>query len=125
MDGGSEEAVCPQGTNLHQFSHGSRLKKARTKAKTGLDPKPAQLRFAMALVMGQDVTCVAATGFRKSLAFQMVTFLKEMMFGIVITPIGALGEDQVRACEQFRIKACYLVEGDIDGNSVKMKDMDV
>ncbi|KAF8471075.1 hypothetical protein BDZ91DRAFT_638704, partial [Kalaharituber pfeilii] len=76
--------------------------------RTGLTPKPAQLRFAMALVMGKDVTCVAATGFGKSLAFQMALFMMLKKVGVVITGIEALGEDQVEACARYKLRAVLL-----------------
>lgn len=37
--------------------------------RTGLTPKPEQLRCALALISGQDVTFIAATGFGKSLVY--------------------------------------------------------
>ncbi|KAF8432293.1 hypothetical protein BGX38DRAFT_1073185, partial [Terfezia claveryi] len=75
---------------------------------TGLDPRDAQIGFAMALLLGKDVSCVAATGFGKSLAFQMAAFLFGSQFGIVITPIEALREDQVARCADIYLKAVVL-----------------
>lgn len=94
-----------------------------TQNRTGLNPKPAQLRFAMALLMGHDATCIAATGFGKSLAFQMAAMMLEGQLGIIITPIEALGEEQVQSCNDIRLKAVSLVQGDVDGNSVKIRDI--
>jgi len=81
---------------------------ALTKARTGLKPKDAQLRMAMALVYGKDISCVAATGFGKSLTYQMVTLMMGRKFGLIIIPLNALGEDQVWACKKFHIRACNL-----------------
>ncbi|RPB23671.1 hypothetical protein L211DRAFT_762579, partial [Terfezia boudieri ATCC MYA-4762] len=81
---------------------------ALTKARTGLKPKEAQLRVAMALVCGKDVSCVAATGFGKSLTYQMATLMMARKFGLIITPLNALGEDQVISCKRFHIRACNL-----------------
>ena len=94
-----------------------------TKSRTGLDPKPGQLRFAMALIMGKDVTCVAATGFGKSLEFQMAAMFLQGQFGVIIMPIEALGADQVASCNKIRLKAACLVEGDVDRNSVKIREI--
>lgn len=96
---------------------------AMTRSRTGLMPKPAQLRFALALLNKKDVTCVAATGFGKSLAFQMAMFLQENKFGIVVTPIEALGEDQVNKCRDSRLKAVCLVEDDMDANSKTINEI--
>ena len=79
-----------------------------TIGKTGLIPKPAQLRFAMALILQHDVSCVAATGFGKSLAFQMAMFLLGGKFGIVVTPLNRLGQDQVEKCKKIGIRAVLL-----------------
>lgn len=76
-------------------------------ARTGLKPKPAQLRFAMALFLGYDVSCVAATGFGKSLAFQMSAMVMKQ-FGIVITPLNRLGKDQVTKCKKYGLQAVML-----------------
>ncbi|KAF8451631.1 hypothetical protein BGX38DRAFT_1070947, partial [Terfezia claveryi] len=81
---------------------------ALTEHRTGFTPKAAQTRFAMALVSGQDVSCVAATGFGKSLAFQMVMFMIPKKVSFIITAIEALRQDQVNACNKFRLKAISL-----------------
>ena len=89
-----------------------------TKERTGFFPKPAQTRLAMALAMGQDVTCIAPTGFGKSLAFQMAVFGiqmrnkpgKKTQFGICIPGIEALVEDQVEQCTQIGINAVKLTD---------------
>ncbi|KAF8418690.1 hypothetical protein EV426DRAFT_704489 [Tirmania nivea] len=87
-----------------QYEADVRLLSALTKLRTGYEAKPAQLRFLLALYYGKDVTCIAATRFGKSLAFHMVTFLlqkhkeknhTDKRFGIVVTAIEALGENQV------------------------------
>ncbi|KAF8454013.1 P-loop containing nucleoside triphosphate hydrolase protein [Terfezia claveryi] len=97
---------------------------AITQGRTGLTAKPSQTRFAMALLNKRDVTCVAATGFGKSLAFQMAAFLLGgCRFGIVITPIEALGEDQVARCAQIFLRATVLIEGDVDQNAKKIQEI--
>lgn len=86
----------------------------------GFIPKSAQLRFALALDTGEDVTCVAATGFGKSLVFQMAAILmqernecgreKLKQFGICIAAIEALGEDQVDKCAVIGLQAVNLTD---------------
>ncbi|RPB20182.1 hypothetical protein L211DRAFT_756949, partial [Terfezia boudieri ATCC MYA-4762] len=79
-----------------------------TEYRTGYTPKATQLRFAMALVVAKDVTCIAATGFGKSLAFQMAMFMIPRKTGFIITPIEALGQDQVEVCWRYRLKPLAL-----------------
>ena len=66
-------------------------------ARTGLTLKAEQIRCAMALTSGHDVTLVAATGFGKSVVYQIAIMMIKEKFGLVVTPINALGEDQVKA----------------------------
>ncbi|KAF8457344.1 P-loop containing nucleoside triphosphate hydrolase protein [Kalaharituber pfeilii] len=109
-----------------------RLLRCLTKDRTLFDPKPAQLRFAMCLFFGHDVSCVAATGFGKSLAFQMTTFLlekrnrsrpKNKQFGVIITPIEALGEDQVTQCAKLGIPAISLTDSVMHSNPKVIEDI--
>ncbi|RPB18688.1 hypothetical protein L211DRAFT_753602, partial [Terfezia boudieri ATCC MYA-4762] len=79
-----------------------------TKARTGWDARDAQIRFTMVLLLGKDVSCVAATGFGKSLAFQIAAFLSGAKFSIVITPIEALREDQVLKGTEINLRATVL-----------------
>ncbi|KAF8416291.1 hypothetical protein EV426DRAFT_511866, partial [Tirmania nivea] len=76
--------------------------------KTGFMPKPAQLRFAMALIYQKDVSCIAATGFGKSLAFQIAIMMMASKFGLVATPLNRLGEDQVEKCQKIGLPAVLL-----------------
>jgi len=46
-----------------------------TKEKTGYDAKLAQVHFALVLHFGREGSCVAATGFGKSLPFQIAVFM--------------------------------------------------
>jgi len=78
-----------------------------TNYRTGFTPKPTQLRFAMALALGKDVTCVVATGFGKSLAFQME--IRNHHHWDRGTWTGPL---QVEACAKFKLKAISLNEGE-------------
>lgn len=89
-----------------------------TKDRTSFIAKPAQIRVALALDHGHDILCIAATGFGKSLAFQMAVFLlqernltrKLKQFGVCITPIEALGEDQVTKCLRYGVNAVCLTD---------------
>ena len=96
-----------------------------TVERTGLVPKPAQVRLALALDMGKDVSCIAATGFGKSLAFMMAVFMmqrrmlcrKLKQFAICITPIEALGDDQVDKAKRWGINAVSLSEKEVHLNA--------
>lgn len=87
----------------------------------GEDILPCQrstTQTGLALDHGKDVTCIAATGFGKSLAFYMAVFLiqaknlpkKIKQYGVFITPIDALGQDQVMKCQQYGINAVCLTD---------------
>ena len=81
--------------------------------RTGLVPKAAQVRLALALDMGKDVSCIAATGFGKILAFMMAVFMiqrkalarKSKQFAICITSIEAPGDDQVNKAATWGMNA--------------------
>lgn len=127
-----EIANTPDGNGRHKSSELFEWEKTQTykdtstqlecltSVKTGWIPKAAQIRFAMALHTGHNVTCVAATGFGKSLAFQMAAFLMQQrnqqrgetsqQFGVCITPIEALGEDQVNKCAKLGLRALNLTD---------------
>lgn len=96
---------------------------SETKSRTGYTPKAVQVRFAMALIFRKDVTCVAATGFGKSLAFQMALFMLPKKLGIVVSPIEALGQDQVEACKKIGLNALALHEGDLESQPNLLKDI--
>ena len=94
------------------------------RARTGLIPKPAQLRCALALISGEDFTCVAATGFGKTLVYQIAVMMIKEKFGVVVTPINALGEDQVKACRNLLVPlhAVNLVEEAMEKDPNLIKD---
>ena len=97
--------------------------------RTGLVPKPAQVRLALALDMGKDVSCIAATGYGKSLAFMMAVFMmqrrmlsrRSKQFAICITPIEALGDDQVEKARRWGINAVSLSEKEVHQNAGILK----
>lgn len=105
------------------YASTAELMTSYTIARTGLTPKPAQVRFAMALVMNKDITCIAATGFGKSLAFQMAILMMPKKFGIIVTPINALAEDQVFQCKKFRIDAIAFTSEALDREPGLVKDI--
>ena len=77
----------------------------------------------MSLFYGKDVSCIAATSFRKGLAFQMALFFIERKFGIVVTPINALSENQVEECKHHQICAVALIEEALEGDSKLLEDI--
>ena len=46
----------------------------------------------------------------------MALFLMEKKFGVIITPIEALGEDQVAACARLKLRAVMLTEESVHDN---------
>ena len=104
-----------------QYENLKRRLEYTTKERTGYFPKPAQTRMAMALALGKDVTIIAPTGFGKSMAFQMAVFAiqlknKKKRVNICITPIEALGEDQVQKCTGLGINSVNLTDREIQLN---------
>ena len=104
-----------------QYENLKRRLEYTTKERTGYFPKPAQTRMAMALALGKDVTIIAPTGFGKSMAFQMAVFAiqlknKKKRVNICITPIEALGEDQVEKCTGLGINSVNLTDREIQSN---------
>ncbi|KAF8452948.1 hypothetical protein BDZ91DRAFT_750005 [Kalaharituber pfeilii] len=94
-----------------------------TTVRTIKNAKPAQLRIAIALIYGHDIACVAATGFGKSLAFQISCFFSPKKSGIIITPLTALAEDQVQECRAHRLNAIALTEEDLEKNDSVLNDI--
>ncbi|KAF8418706.1 hypothetical protein EV426DRAFT_704508 [Tirmania nivea] len=72
-----------------------------TKERTSFDLKLAQLRVALALHFGKDVTCLLNLG------------RKLKRFDICVTPIEALGDDQVEKARAWGINATCLSETEI------------
>ncbi|RPB28793.1 hypothetical protein L211DRAFT_765816, partial [Terfezia boudieri ATCC MYA-4762] len=72
---------------------------------------------------GKDVACMAATGFGKSLTYQMATPMMAKRFGLIVTPLNALGEDQVFACKKFHIRACNLTAEFMQSNPEVIRDI--
>ena len=117
MDGPVNESTPLQPWELTEAYEEQRLLLNKvTQWRTKLIAKPSQIRFAMALFYGKDVSCVAATGFGKSLAFQMALFFMQNKFGIVVTPINALSENQVQECKRHQIRAIALTEEALEEN---------
>jgi len=106
-----------------EYKQKERAMIAITEHRTGFTPKPTQTRFAIALVSGEDVSCVAAPGFGKSLAFQMAMFMIPRKISLIIIAIEALGQDQVDACNKFRLKAISLTEEVLSSNLKILDDI--
>lgn len=92
--------------------------------RTGLVLKAAQVRLALALDKGKDVSCRAATGFVKSLAFMMAVFMiqreaaarKSKQFANCITVIEVLGDDQVNKAASCGINVVLLTKKEVYRN---------
>ncbi|KAI6139196.1 P-loop containing nucleoside triphosphate hydrolase protein, partial [Pisolithus tinctorius] len=66
------------------------------KERTGHKPYPWQLDCAEAFVLGIDCIVLAGTGFGKTLPFTIPSLLYLDKITIIISPLNALEEDQVR-----------------------------
>ena len=66
------------------------------KAKTGLIPRAEQLDIAECLLLGLVATLIAGTGWGKTLAFALPSFLEKRKVTIIISPLNVLEVDQVR-----------------------------
>lgn len=63
---------------------------------TALQPREAQLSCATALMKKKDVIMFAATGFGKTLSFVMPAFVTKRIKLVIISPLNALEDEQVR-----------------------------
>ncbi|KAM5538410.1 hypothetical protein V8D89_008012 [Ganoderma adspersum] len=64
------------------------------KKKTGLTPYPEQLDLAECMLLGLNVTCVAGTGWGKTLPFALPLFVYPRKIIVIISPLNALEADQ-------------------------------
>lgn len=69
--------------------------------------RPGQLEVVLTALRGESVLFVSPTGSGKSLCFQVPTLLKSG-FSLVITPLKALMQDQVRSLQEKTIPASYI-----------------
>ena len=84
--------------------------------KRGLDfsLKDEQFKCISAIVNGEDVLAVLPTGYGKSLIFQLLPDVYDMLLGvnnsivIVISPLNALMQDQVAKLNDQGISACMI-----------------
>ncbi len=63
--------------------------------RTGLTPRKEQLDIAECMLLGLDSTCIAGTGWGKTLAFALPMFVRRRRVMIVISPLNVLEVDQV------------------------------
>jgi ATP-dependent helicase YprA (DUF1998 family) len=73
----------------------------RTTDATGLTPHSFQLDAAVALWRNRDLIVIAGTGRGKTLSFIMPCSLTTLVTVLVISPLNALMDDQVRLGTQF------------------------
>ncbi|KOO27541.1 ATP-dependent DNA helicase q-like 3-like protein, partial [Chrysochromulina tobinii] len=72
-----------------------------------LTPKPLQLEGCAALLRGEDCLAVLPTGFGKSFIYQSAAVCSRGVT-VVVTPLLALAEDQVRSLDDRGIAAALL-----------------
>ena len=65
--------------------------------RTGLLPYPEQLDLAECMLLGLDATCIAGTGWGKTLPFVLPLFVYPRKIVIIVSPLNSLEVDQVRS----------------------------
>lgn len=76
--------------------------------KFGFIPYGWQIQLALSLLQGKSVICIAATGKGKTLPFCLPGLITKK-FTIVLSPLNALEEDQVRTnCINWRVPIIML-----------------
>ncbi|MFN5763518.1 MAG: DEAD/DEAH box helicase, partial [Pseudanabaena sp.] len=71
------------------------------------DLRPSQREVVTSLLQGQDSLAIMATGGGKSICFQLPAILNEGLT-LVVSPLLALMEDQVRDCKSRNLPAACL-----------------
>ena len=71
------------------------------------DLRPSQRAVVTSLLRGQDSLAIMATGGGKSICFQLRAIINEGLT-LVISPLLALMEDQVRDCKSRNLSAACL-----------------
>jgi ATP-dependent DNA helicase RecQ len=88
------------------------------------DAKDEQLQCVSSVLNGQNVLCFLPTGFGKTLCMAMPTMLKQssnkLSVSLIISPLKALMEDQVRALNEWNLSAIKL-ESDMSAEVVQGK----
>ncbi|KAG9097366.1 hypothetical protein FS749_006462 [Ceratobasidium sp. UAMH 11750] len=95
-----------------------RLLAVETEKRTGWAPHAWQVRLAVAVLQRRDVLCIAGTGFGKTVTFVMPLFVRKKMIVWIISPLNYIEEEQVRAFEEWGVKA-VAVNWNTDFESVK------
>ena len=76
------------------------------------EPYEWQIDVSEALILGLDCTVIASTGAGKTMPFAMPLFIETEKMMIVISPLNALEEDQVRHGSWFNIVILiYIIIG--------------
>jgi len=91
----------------------SGLDKARLvlKAHFGYDSfRPEQEAIIGALLSGRDVVAILPTGYGKSLTYQIPP-LMQLHYGLIISPLIALMQDQVAQLQALNIRALHIAAG--------------
>lgn len=103
VDFASEDS--PDIKNGHRITHRRLTEKIPL---PNFTPRTWQSAVAHELIKGQDVVLKAGTGSGKTLSFQAVCLLKPRSCLLVISPLNALMEDQVKRARELGIRACCV-----------------
>ncbi|PIL33822.1 hypothetical protein GSI_03528 [Ganoderma sinense ZZ0214-1] len=76
--------------------------------KTGLTPYPEQLDLAECMLLGLDATCIAGTGWGKTLPFVLPLFVSPRKIIIIISPLNALEADQASRFQKMGFRAIAI-----------------
>jgi superfamily II DNA helicase RecQ len=76
----------------------------------GFSPKTEQLQVIEAVHDGKDCVLIAPTGWGKTLVFTLPLVLWPDAVILVITPLKALGEEQTKKLNGFKIKSINITE---------------
>ncbi|KAI0708349.1 P-loop containing nucleoside triphosphate hydrolase protein [Earliella scabrosa] len=76
--------------------------------RTGLTPRKEQLDFAECMLLGLDSTCIAGTGWGKTLAFALPLFVKGDKVMVVVSPLNVLETSQAERFREWGLKAVAL-----------------
>ncbi|TBU51097.1 hypothetical protein BD310DRAFT_835356 [Dichomitus squalens] len=80
----------------------------KCKEKTGLTPYQEQLDLAECMLLGLDATCIAGTGWGKTLPFVLPLFVSPRKIIIIISPLNALEADQAARFQKMGFRTIAL-----------------
>ncbi|EJF63990.1 hypothetical protein DICSQDRAFT_31478, partial [Dichomitus squalens LYAD-421 SS1] len=80
----------------------------KCKEKTGLTPYKEQLDLGECMLLGLDATCIAGTGWGKTLPFVLPLFVCPRKIVLIISPLNVLEADQADRLQKMGFRAIAL-----------------